>query len=227
MNETRGILDRGVAGFNPETDGGLLQTMRRVRQRRHQRRLGAGLVGGVAFLATGSLLWRAFLPPDPVEPGQPIPSATGSLMSPSDGMASPSANPSYCEGGPWSECSTEAVWVQEVIAQAGFTILRATGSAFVVEAEGKSFYMSAIAVSRQDHPGVESLQEAVQNGAYQLYAEIDGIPIYTDGIRYVWITQALQVHVQGGPPTDPLPSDAVLGTVVRLTQAIPYSETTP
>jgi len=71
MSETRTILERGVAGFEPVPDA-IDRTLRRVRRRRSKRRAGAATAALVVTAALVTGLWSAFRPASrPIPPVRP------------------------------------------------------------------------------------------------------------------------------------------------------------
>jgi hypothetical protein len=95
-----------------------------------------------------------------------------------------------CE--PWFRDCPEAQWVRRVLDQAGYRIIGDTGSVFIVAShEGGEFFFWAMDPST--HSQVRPLRDFAGSEGYRLYDEIAEVPVYGDGLRWVWDAQGLNV----------------------------------
>ncbi len=103
-----------------------------------------------------------------------------------------SSNSAACERGPWSKHCPEADWARSVVANAGYRTTGDTGSALTAT-DGK-FIFHFWAFTPEDRP--RDLARALAKENYrELPERVAGLPVYSDGTRFVWSTQGLWVWV--------------------------------
>ena len=73
---------------------------------------------------------------------------------------------------------------------AGYHVVEWTGSAWVARGRGQSFY-----IWMTDYTSHSRLRAE----AYRVAGEIDGTPVYTDGVRLAWIARDATVWISAGP----------------------------
>ncbi|MGH2722726.1 MAG: hypothetical protein ACRDI0_00395 [Actinomycetota bacterium] len=123
--------------------------------------------------------------------------------------------------GPWSHpACPEPAWVRLVLRSAGYRVTGDTGSALVGGAQGHGFYIWA---TEADELPTQPFDEAIASEGYRLDRAVEGVLVFTDGVRAVWTVQGLHVWVEGGP-VDTLPPPEVIAELVRATIAVDYDE---
>ncbi len=119
--------------------------------------------------------------------------------------------PAECTGQCWSQGS-EGVWVKAVLANAGFALTGDSGSALVGTDETSQFYISTTPLG----PPLASLADA----GYSKIQEIDGHPVFGDGVRLVWEAAGRRVWVERSPKEDSqLPTGQSLIRLIRATSS--------
>jgi hypothetical protein len=147
--------------------------------------------------------------------------SAGAWISGSNGVVSlqplpPSSSPDVqppaeCTGECWSQ-GPEGVWVKEVLANAGFALTGDTGSALVGTDETSQFYIWTTSLG----PPLASLADT----GYSKVHEIDGHPVFGDGVRLVWEAEGRRVWVELGPREDShLPTGESLIRLLRATSS--------
>lgn len=127
--------------------------------------------------------------------------------------------PSTCESGPWTKHCPEAQWTMKVAAGASFRVSDNTGSAFVIKNDEQSYYLWAFPVEGTP----EERQRMLKNENYRLLEEIEGIAIYSDGLRLTWEVHELYVWLEAGPSSASLDVDTrTLQDLVRSSKATRY-----
>jgi hypothetical protein len=131
-----------------------------------------------------------------------------------------SPDPVLCNRGPWSEHCPEADWARKVLEEAGFELTGDTGSALVANTDAADLYFWAFERVKEQRPRAQSLREE----GYRLFREIDGIAVYSDGVRLTWESWGLLVWVDGGP-TSALNdlSEQDIQSLVRASERVAYS----
>jgi hypothetical protein len=103
-------------------------------------------------------------------------------------------------------------WSRAVAEDAGFKIARYTGSAWVAEGRGRSFYIWATEAI-PTHPFAYE--------GYRIIRRIDGVPIFGDNVRLAWRVHRATVWIEAGPTEDSLaPMPSQLRLLVRASKAI-------
>jgi hypothetical protein len=113
-------------------------------------------------------------------------------------------------GGCAAECHEE--WSRAVAEAAGYKIVENTGSAWVARGRGRSFYIWA----------VESIAAArLTNEGFRILRRVNGVPIYTDGLRVAWRTRSATFWIEAGPTEESLaPRPSELGSLVRASKTV-------
>jgi hypothetical protein len=107
-------------------------------------------------------------------------------------------------------CRTD--WSRAVAEAAEYKITEYTGSAWVAEGRGRSFYIWA-----NERIAVRSLSEE----GYHVARRINGVPIYGDGVRLAWRAQRATVWIEAGPTEDSVaPKPSELRRLVRASKGI-------
>jgi hypothetical protein len=167
---------------------------------RRMPRRGVTIVTAFAVsVAAGLLAWSAFR--------QTPSEVTG---------ASPAASSdaqSACQSWPWADVCPEADWVREVLRNAGVAAVGDTGSA-IVGRTGGEFYVWATSVEEE-----RPLSRIVSGEAYELAQRVDGTPVYSDGVRFLWRVDRLYVWVQSGEEAFTI-SPGLIETLVLSTHRI-------
>ncbi|MBI4259395.1 MAG: hypothetical protein HY658_02405 [Actinobacteria bacterium] len=119
--------------------------------------------------------------------------------------------------GPWSdnECPWPA-WSRAVLEKAGYRVTGDTGSALVARSNGAGIYFWAFPPE-----DARPLPEALSDEGYRVLTTVDGVEVFTDGIRAAWAVQGLWVWVEGGP-VDRLPGVDAVEPLVRASLAVDY-----
>jgi hypothetical protein len=133
--------------------------------------------------------------------------------------------------GPWSDPDCpQSAWMRDVVESAGFAIIDDTGSAFEVRTETARFYVWN--TETEELPGrppsvrvtEEEFEESLGKEGYREQSVVAGVPVLTDGIRTVWMTQGLAVWLQPSalpeskedPFLDPETVEALVRTSLRV-----------
>jgi hypothetical protein len=108
------------------------------------------------------------------------------------------------------ECREE--WSRAVAKDADFKIAEYTGSAWVAEGHGRSFYIWATEAT-------PTRPFAYQG--YRVILRIGGVRIFSDNVRLAWRAQGATVWIQAGPTEDSLaPEPGDLRELVRASKTI-------
>ncbi len=104
-------------------------------------------------------------------------------------------------------------WSRVVAEAAGYKVVENTGSAWVARGRGRSFYIWA----------VESIGAArLTNEGYRVLRRVNGVPIYTDGLRFAWRTRSATVWIEAGPTEhSQAPKSNQLRSLVTASRTIP------
>jgi hypothetical protein len=132
----------------------------------------------------------------------------------------PGASPGSCGYGPWADHCPEAGWAREVLDAAGSRLTGDTGSALVAWAGEAGFYFWAFEMEKASE---QPLPKAIEDEGYRVLREVEGIRVFTDGIRLAWQTQGLYVWLEGGPVNSLEDIDAeTIRRMVRASADVPY-----
>ena len=121
--------------------------------------------------------------------------------------------------GPWTVCP-EARWVGRVAERAGYRIVDETGSALVVEGQGRGFYIHATRMPRMTE---QSFAATSRRGRLSPAGTVEGVEIFGyESQRRSWLAQQFVFWITPGPPAAArLPAVAEMGGLVRASLDLP------
>ena len=103
-------------------------------------------------------------------------------------------------------------WPRAVAEAAEYKITEYTGSAWVAERRGSSFYIWVT--------GRIAIRDLNEEG-YRVVRRVNGVPIYSDDTRLAWRAQRATVWIEAGPAEESLaPKPNELRRLVRASKAI-------
>jgi hypothetical protein len=186
-----------------------------VRKRRELRTvltwIAVASVGAIGAAAT----WDALRSPDPRSSARAsAPRTTASEPAPTDRITlSPPTGTTTSESGACAnaeECREE--WSRAVAEDADFKIAEYTGSAWVAEGHGRSFYIWATEATPTRPFAYEG---------YRILRRIGGVRIFTDNVRLAWRAQGATVWIEAGPTEESVaPKPSELRRLVRASKTI-------
>ena len=114
---------------------------------------------------------------------------------------------------PWTSAPS-AEWVRAIARRAGYRVTGSTGSAWIAEGGGRSFYIWATEASG-------SIEQIAEGENYRLVARFDGAPVHDDGVRKLWAASGHLFWVEAGPYAESrAPSASELRPLVRASRTL-------
>jgi hypothetical protein len=176
--------------------------LRRGRRGRRRRGIGVGLA--VLTLSALVVVGGAQLRPRP------------STTAPPAAAPSTAVTPSTLEGPgeqPWSR-SAAAAWLRKALAKAGSRPPGSTGSALVGRINRVGFHAWTTDGSL--------IPKALAAEGYSVRARVNGVAVYSDGVRVAWAVQGLTVWAEPTASADLLGHMTVVQRLVDATKVVPY-----
>jgi hypothetical protein len=169
-------------------------------------------VGAVAVAATSDALRSR----DSRSSPRASPRTAASEPAPTDRITTTPAPPTGTSTGERRPCANADAcrkrWSRAVAEDADFKIAGYTGSAWVAEGHGRSFYIWAT-------EAIPTRPFAYEG--YRIIRRIGGVPIFGDNVRLAWRAQGATVWIEAGPTEQSLaPKPSQLRLLVRASKAI-------
>jgi hypothetical protein len=121
----------------------------------------------------------------------------------------PTPVPDACERGPWVDRCPEAEWLRRALGRPDhYAIAAETGDTFIVSTPTGQVRVWAVTHERELAQG-ERFPDRVHSGDFRQVDLRDHYQMYTDGTRFVWMTQGVRVWVVG--ETHAISADDALG----------------
>ncbi|MFN2591031.1 MAG: hypothetical protein ABR518_09715 [Actinomycetota bacterium] len=169
------------------------------------------------ILATGlSVLTGACGASEP----QPVTAERASpTQEPASATPERAASPGGCQYGPWADHCPTADWARKVVTRAGHELIGDTGSALEARANGIEYHFWAFEPEGwQETP----LRDAIADEGYTPLRRIDGVDVYTDGVRLAWEVHGLYCWLSAALlALDDIPA-AAIDELVVTSSSVPY-----